>query len=305
MALTFDPFTGKASFVEGSPIINQTTGQTLTTGTAGAGQIMKEFVTPSGVKILAPQNVGTYQPPTNQPSINQQQQQQQQPQTGDPALDSILASIETYIAKLEKQGKVINPYIEITPEKATELLSQAQTEISPYYSTQLKLARETLLRDAGYSTEEISRYETEAEKKYGTELRTLGETMAERGFALSGQRGAGEQDLARSYQQDIENKRRELEYNLGTKARTFAQNWGWGNMSIPTIPSIPQITTGESAWNRPGGNVPLYSISPETYSGLIGQKQYEEKAAEKTRAAELESAWKQNELAKQYRTLNL
>jgi len=223
--------------------------------------------------------------------------------TGNTALDDLLTSLSDYLKELQKRGQTIDPYVEITPEKMAEFLAQAETEISPYYSTQLKLAREDFLRTAGYTKDEILRQEGEYQRTYGTGLRTLGETMAEKGFAVSGPRLVAERELAEETQRDIEKARREAEFKLGTTARTFAKTWGYGETAVPTIPEAPRVLAGVPEFEKAARELPLYEISPETYAGLIGEKEWEAKAEKKTRAAELEKAFKETELAKRYRTL--
>lgn len=225
--------------------------------------------------------------------------------TGDPILDETLKSMQAMIDKLLASGQTVNPYIDITPEKVAEFTAQAQREIDPYYASQLKLAREGFLRSVGYTTEELGKYEADLERKYGTQVRQLGEQAAEQGFALSGLRKREETELAYGTQQDIESKRRALGYETGTQARQFAQQWGGGDMSIPTISQAPRVLAGEMGFQRSGEQTPFYQLSPETYQGLIGSKEWEQKAAKQTRVSQLESAWKESELAKQYRKLTL
>ena len=126
--------------------------------------------------------------------------------------EQLIKVIQDLMDKLIKMGQVLNPNIEITPEKAAEFLAKAQTEIDPYYSSQLKLARESLLSSIGYSKEQILTNEKDLERKYGINVRQLGEQAAEQGFALSGIRQRAEQQLATETQANIEQQRRQLEY---------------------------------------------------------------------------------------------
>lgn len=207
--------------------------------------------------------------------------------TGDPKYDALLKANQDLLDRLSSQGQYLNPNIQLTQDQLAEFMSKAQGEIDPYYATQLKLAKETLLKSIGYTTEGIQRYEADAERKYGQNVRTLGESAAEKGFALSGIRQRSEQDLAYTTQQDIENQRRQLGYETGNLARTFTQQWsGVPGYEQPTtnIPQTPTVQPGEITFQRSGAETPFYTISPDTYQGLIGEKQKERLTGTRTLA---------------------
>lgn len=217
----------------------------------------------------------------------------------------ILDSLEEYLDELEKRGEVINPNIEITPERMAEFTRQAEGEINPYYSSQLKLARETLLRSVGYSTDEILRQEQDAENTYKRQFRTLGEDAADVGFALSGIRQRQEGELAQDTQKTLEERRRSLEFNTGSDVRNFAQLYGATELPNFEIAKGPNVLAGESSFSRPGGTRSLYNLDPAIYSGLVGSQEFERRGAVKTRASELEEAFRSNEALKQQRQLTL
>ena len=210
--------------------------------------------------------------------------------TGDSVLDATLASIRAYLDKLSATGKTINPYVDITPEKMAEFLKRAENEIDPYYATQLKLARESILTDLDYSKDEIGKFEQDLEKTYGKSLRTLGEGAAEQGFAMSGQRNLNEQDLAYQTQRQIEDQRNQLTYNAGKAARTFAQEWGKPAFETPTIGVAPTVRAGERSFAKSGTEAPIYQLSNDIYDQLQGSKQYEQKAAILARQAQQEES---------------
>lgn len=225
--------------------------------------------------------------------------------TGNAVLDQLLLNLNQYLDKLAKQGQVVNPEVEITPEKMAEFMSQAEREIDPYYSSQMRLAKEGLLRTAGYTTQQIADYEKTSEETYGKTLGTYQENLAGTGWGYSGKRVEGERTLAEATQRDIEAKRREASYTMGTNARNFAQLWGTQNLDTSNISSAPMVRAGEKSFEWGSGTTPLYQLSDDVYSGLVGEKQWEQQAAKKTRASELESAWRESEELKKWRELNL
>lgn len=225
--------------------------------------------------------------------------------TGDPIKDAILKAAQDFLDKLANRGQVLNPNIEITPEKIAEFTAQAQRELSPYYQSQMKLARESLLKSVGYSIEDIGRNEQDLEKKYGTSLRTLGESAAEKGFALSGMRKRDEEQLAYETQQNIDLNRRTLGRQAESLASTYAQKYGGTDMPTSTISQAPRVLPGEINFQKSDAQNPFYTLSPETYQNLVGSQQYEQQTAEKTRVAGLKSDYKTDELSKRMRTLSL
>jgi len=243
--------------------------------------------------------------------------------TGDKVVEELLATgdenseafakmwsegIKPYFDMLVQQGKIINPQVDISEEQAAQFLSQAQKEISPYYDTQMKLAREGLLRIAGYTSDEIAQQEAQLERGYGRELRGMGETAAESGMALSGGRQLSEQELAQSTQETIDQNRKLAEYNMGSQARQFAGEWGGEALPAYSYGAAPKVQAGVSQFGRSLDTKPFYNISDSVYQGLVGSKQYEQKTAENLRQSELIGAERtrlENDALKKARTLSL
>ena len=126
-----------------------------------------------------------------------------------PELQQLYTQLETYLKELEKRGQVLNPNIEITPQKMAEFLKQAETEIAPYYANLLKTSRDSLYQTLGFTRDQVLINEQRLEQQYGKNLRGLGETSAEQGFALSGLRQRDEGELATDTQQVIDDSRRQ------------------------------------------------------------------------------------------------
>lgn len=234
---------------------------------------------------------------TQEPDYRSQMSENQQ---------TIYDTLQRQLDALTAKGQTINPYVEITPEKAAEFMAQAEREISPYYQTQMKLERENLLRSIGYDTESLNLFEQQMERTYGKNLNTLSENMAESGFAYSGKRKTEESDLAYNTQTQINENRRQSANQAANLASAYAQRWGSANLpASTTISATPNVVAGQSAFNKTGGNVNYYTLSPELYDDLIGSQQYEQTAQQKARASELEGAYKKSELVNRQRQLTL
>ena len=226
-------------------------------------------------------------------------------QTGQPEFDSLLENLRSFLADLQRRGQVINPNIEITPERLAEFMSLAEQEINPFFASQLRLAREGFLQDLGFGTEEILAQEQEAERLHRQSLRSLGEEAAETGFALSGRRQTAERELAETTQLGLERGRRRFEFGAGQAARQFAGLFGGGETTIPTIPGTPQAIPGERSFERTGGVSPLFELNPDVFDRLIGEREFERRGAVRSRASDLERAFRTQQQAQQVRQLVL
>ncbi len=228
--------------------------------------------------------------------------------TGDSTLDEILKSMQAMWDKFAQQGMMANPNIQLTDEQLGELMKMAESQISPYFQTQLRLARENLLRTIGYSTEELGYYEADLEKKYGRQVRQLGESMAEQGFALSGMRRQTEQELATDVQSQVEANRRQLAFGAGTLGREFAQQWagipGYEQPSF-TIPGAPRVLPGETTFQQSGGQTPFYELSPNVYQGLIGEQEKQRLTGKEQLARSYEQLARGGQTIEQIRKLML
>ena len=218
-----------------------------------------------------------------------------------PLYDALKAQLD----ELQKRGQILNPNIEITPEKVAEFTSQAEREINPYYQGQLKMARESLLSSTNYATDELQRNESIAERGYGTSLRTLGESAADMGFAQSGLRQRDERELAQTTQETLGANRRKLAFEAGNVGRTFAQQYGTAQLPQSTIGGAPRVLAGQGSFSRESTPSSLYQLSPEIYSGLTGEQEFNRIGAVRNRASELEGAFRSNQSLNQLRQLTI
>jgi len=240
-----------------------------------------------------------YVPPTTQPT-------DVDPTTGMSSdLADMIAIMRDYLEQLKERGEMINPEIEITPEKMNEFIAQAALEIDPFYAGQLKLAREGFMRSAGFSSEDLERQEANIERTYGKDVRRLGESAAERGFATSGIRQREEAELAGETQRGIEERRRQVGFQAGTAGMEFARQYGAEALPTTTIGATPQVVAGQAGFERTGQRTRFYEISPSVFEGLIGERQREQEVAKTRRVGELESAFRTQEEIKALRNITL
>lgn len=223
-----------------------------------------------------------------------------------PEQQALYNRLDQMLSDLAKRGQVINPNVQITPEKLAEFASQAKGQIEPYYASQLKVAKDQFLGSLGFSQEQIFNQEKQYENQYRNSLRTLGTNAAEQGLAQSGGRVLNEQNLAQDIQNTIDQNRRQLQFNAGNTASQFAQNYGYGNLpTAPQFTSAPRVLPGQESFQQTGVSSPFYQLSNDVYSGLIGTQQNAQKQAEGTLARTLATDYTTQQANQQLRNLTL
>lgn len=198
------------------------------------------------------------------------------------------------LQNLYNKGFQINPNLDlskITPEKIAEFMRIAETEISPFYKEQLRIARGELLRSQGYSRKQLDDFEQDLERQYGETLTQVGESLAERGLAQSGQRLKQERDLAEGTQRQLERQKLGFQYGQGTQALNFAQQFGTSELPQQQALRSIGITPGEAKF-RTIGETPYYNLDDNLLANIKGSQQFAEEAAKRNRTSELESLYR-------------
>lgn len=220
--------------------------------------------------------------------------------------ENLTTIIQQLLDKLASQGYVLNPKAQINEQSIDELLTIAGKEINPYYQTQLKLVSDDLKKSLGYSQQQVLESEANLERRYGRSLRDIGAQTAEIGFAQSGQRIEQERELAGETQRAIEQGRRGLQFGaekaVGGFARQFAGAPGF-QLPSGTLPGAPRVLPGQAGFER-GAESAFYELSPDIYTGLIGEQEFQRRGVIRTRASELEEAQRLGQTLP-LRTLNI
>ncbi len=212
----------------------------------------------------------------------------------DKKYSAILQGIEKYLKKLELQGQMINPYVEITPALAAQFLDQATKELSPYYQEQVTLAQKDLQRRQDYEVSTYGAQEQQMEREYGQNLDTTQETMAQKGFGYSGRRVVAEDRLAESAQAAIDAARRNLSYTMGDVASSAERQLGSAGVTavgVPMLSSKPTVMAGQRTFARTGESSPLYSLT----GGLLGEMEKSKQTNVSQRQSQIEELWRRNE----------
>ena len=220
--------------------------------------------------------------------------------------------LQIYLDKLTQSGQNINPNVDITPERVAEFMTKAQSdidvflpyankEIRPYYENLLKTERDSFLTTMGYSRDQLLATEQKLGEQYGKQQKVIGEQAAETGFALSGRRFRQEQELTDTAQRAISEGRQAAQLKATDLAGGFARAYGTENLPGFNIGATPKV--GDAGFATQTGEQPFYQLSPDVYAGLKGEKQFEQEAATRKRAAELEEAFRSTATTQQQRNL--
>lgn len=196
--------------------------------------------------------------------------------------------MQDYLDKLQKNGQIINPNVQITPDQLAAFATQAAGQIHPFYATQLAAATDSFLSGLGYNTDQFKNSVNQAQTQYGRNLDALGSTSADQGFAQSGIRQKKEGELASDTQNNLDQLRGSLFNNSQNSVRQFATTYGGANVpGAPTLGAAPRVLPGQSQFDTSGSQQGLYSLDPSIYQRLIGTEQNSEKQATDTLASQL------------------
>lgn len=226
--------------------------------------------------------------------------------TGDPHYDALLTHLQPYLDQLLKNGQVINPNVQITPDQLAAFTAQAVTQIHPYFATQLKAATDSFLTGLGYNTQQLNNQVQQAQSQYGRTLDNQSSSFADQGFAQSGIRMKAQNELATDTQKSLDQARGSLINSSTNQAQSFAQQYGGAQVpQAPQLGQAPRVLAGQSQFDTSGGNTGLYQLNPDIYNKLIGSEQNSEKQATDTLSSQLASNAQQLNANSQTRSLNL
>jgi len=188
--------------------------------------------------------------------------------TGNADLNAILDSMQGVLTSIIDSGKIINPKVDITPERLTELTDQVSNELDPYYKSQFDAIKNDLSLDLGQLSDQYNQAVESQKASFTQTLASQRESEAGRGTIFSGGRKTREQQLAESGQRSMEGLSSSLEYQAGKAGTAVERTLGseaLGGSSLASYSPRSVSTLGE------GQYVPLGSRSLFTpQGGVIG-----------------------------------
>lgn len=227
--------------------------------------------------------------------VQQQQQQVQQGTSqagsfGNPQLDQLYKTMESWLTSLKAQGKVVNPNIEITPELMKGFLDQAENEINPYYRSQFSAIKSDLQSNLDYLAKDYELNKQSQQAQFRNQLGLQRETEAEKGTLFSGGRRERANNLTSAYNRQLQSD--EMGFlnktqGLGTTAERTIGSSNLADIKPPTVNSYQARTLGEGNF----ANVAPRSLFSPT-SGITGSLEREQLTATNVRQRELESGYR-------------
>lgn len=188
--------------------------------------------------------------------------------TGNETLNEMLRTFQDTITSIIDSGRIVNPQIDITPERLAELTSQVAAELDPYYQSQFEAIREDLSADLTYLSDQYSQVMRSQEEQFKQTLAGQRETEAGRGTIFGGERLTREQSLAQQSQRNIEALGTSLSYQAGKAGRATERtigSLGLAGLTSPTWTPYSISTIGRGGYNPLGGRA---LFSPKT--GITG-----------------------------------
>ena len=180
--------------------------------------------------------------------------------TGNPQLDALFNSLGGYLTSTLAAGQQINPNIQITPAMVTQFTQQAQTNIDPYYASQLT----AIQGDLQSTLTNIAQTQAATNQQEGLNLQqnlaASRESSAGAGTAFSGGRNLGEQQEVQSEQSTLDLDALRAQSSAQSAVSSAAQQIGSSNLpSLATLyggtasgAGLGGVTTGSALNIMPG-----------------------------------------------------
>ena len=211
---------------------------------------------------------------------------------GVPELAGLLPGLESILNKAIESGKVVNPNIEISPAQIQQFLTQATTELEPYYKERLGLLKNDLDVSMKRLTEDYAKGIERAKDPFKQELATQAEGEAQSGTAFSSGRADREKRTVDVQQNKLEDFTTQATRNIQDTGLAYEKEAGSDlarSLNLPTLTGYSASNTGITpgvtrSVYAPLGNIPLGSVGKERETAL------------RTRASELEETYRRNRI---------
>ncbi len=197
--------------------------------------------------------------------------------------DQALDAITDHLTKT-----IINPDVEIGKDFTDQYLTQAKSELGPYYKQLIDQAQADVTNAFNNIGQDVAANERSLEKTYGQNLQSTQESLARRGLTDSTIRDTAEKTLADTTQAAIEAGRVQAQRQAMT-AGTAGERY-LGSTNMPKLPGINDAPT--PILNQPG----VYSFSKANTTrdlfspvgGTTGTLQQDQLAATQKRVLDLQ-----------------
>lgn len=197
------------------------------------------------------------------------------PSTGNENLDSILTGLNSYIQNQLTQGFAVNPSLQITPEMASQFVSQAHTQVDPYY-------QQLITDEITGINASLGKLSTDYKNTQGGEIANFQENLANTresaggsGTAFSGGRGLKESNMLNAENRTLSGIDNNYAYNVGNLLRTGAGNVGAGapglsgssaNFALPDSLGTTRASLAGPRGGSVSGGALDFAYNPSVYT---------------------------------------
>jgi hypothetical protein len=188
-----------------------------------------------------------------------------------------------------ENGKIVNPNIEITPEKIAEFTAQATKELDPYYQEKINNYKTDIDTSLKRLMEDYNKGIERGQETFKTGLESQAQGEAEGGTAFSSGRQNRERKLVLNEQQGLEDYATQAQRSAQDLLSSGERQIGSSNLSYnPTLTNYNTSTSGYGA----SGTRTLFT--PQ--GNLIGEIPKSETTAIAGRKSELEENYRRDRI---------
>lgn len=208
-----------------------------------------------------------------------------------PTLQMAYLQMMQSLGKTIEAGKVINPNIEITPEKIQEFTNQATKELDPYYQEQINNYKKDLETSISRLKEDFSKGVRNAEEPFKRNLAAAAESEAQAGLTYGSERVVREKTNIQGQQDLIDENALEVSRLAEDAYKQTERTLGSDVLSGISMPSLENYNVSKQGFAEAGLRN-LYT--PQ--GGMIGSLQKERTTNIKSRTSELEDAYRRQRI---------
>jgi len=208
-----------------------------------------------------------------------------------PTLQMAYLQMMQSLGKTIEAGKVINPNIEITPEKIQEFTNQATSELDPYYQEQINNYKKDLETSISRLKEDFSKGVRSAEEPFKRNLAAAAESEAQAGLTYGSERAVREKTNIQGQQDLIDENALKVSRLAEDAYKQTERTLGSDVLSGVSMPSLENYNVSKQGFTEAGLRN-LYT--PQ--GGLVGSLQKERTTNIKGRTSELEEAYRQQRI---------
>jgi len=208
-----------------------------------------------------------------------------------PTLQMAYLQMMKSLGKQVEAGKVINPNVEITPEKIKEFTDQAITELDPYYQEQIRNYKQDLDTSITRLTEDFNTGIRNAEDPFKKNLAAQAESEAQAGTVYGSERGVRETTNVNEQQQKIDEVSKGIKRDVEDDYTSAERKLGSDVISGIETPKLAEYNVTNQGFQNTGSRS-LFSPT----GGVVGSLQKEKTTAVANRASDLEESYRKQRL---------